>query len=63
MFFFKALYWGDEGARRNYELQIKNSVTAARTNLGEVPIVYGECGIPMDMKWVESCDSTRNVVS
>lgn len=50
MFFLKALYFGREGAKKNYTLQIRNIVEKAKEKLGEVPIVFGECGIPMDMK-------------
>jgi len=52
MFIYKALYWGIEGAKRNYALQIRNIVVGARKQLGEVPIVIGECGVPMDLKSV-----------
>ena len=51
MFFYNALYWG-RGVKKNYALQIRNIVQAARQKLGEVPILIGECGIPMDMKSV-----------
>jgi hypothetical protein len=50
MFFFNALYFGREGAKKNYAKQIRNSVGEARKQIGEVPIVFGECGVPMDMK-------------
>jgi hypothetical protein len=50
MFFFHALYFGREGAKKNYAKQIRNSVQEARKQIGEVPIVFGECGVPMDMK-------------
>ncbi|KAI0783200.1 glycoside hydrolase family 5 protein [Abortiporus biennis] len=49
MFLPKALYWGQLGTRQNYSLQIKNLVEAGYRSLGEVPVVIGECGIPMDM--------------
>lgn len=52
MFFLKALYFGREGAKKNYALQIKTLVDKARERLGEVPVVIGECGIPMDLKYV-----------
>lgn len=52
MFVLRALYWGDKGVRENYRLQIRNIVRAARERLGDVPIVFGECGVPMDLKWV-----------
>lgn len=49
MFILKALYFGEEGLKRNYVKQIGNLVTYARTSLGEVPIVIGEIGIPFDV--------------
>lgn len=50
MFFLKALYFGRKGAKKNYALQIRTLVQKARHKIGEVPIVFGECGIPMDLK-------------
>jgi hypothetical protein len=50
MFILKALYLGREGAKKNYALQIKNIVETSRKELGEVPIVIGETGVPMDIK-------------
>lgn len=52
MFILNALYFTRDGAKRNYAKQIGTLVEKAREQLGEVPIVFGECGIPMDMKWV-----------
>lgn len=49
MFLLKALYFG-EGVKDNYKVQIKNIVRNTRLELGEVPIVFGECGVPMDLK-------------
>ncbi|KAF9804686.1 hypothetical protein IEO21_09289 [Rhodonia placenta] len=49
MFILKALYWGHQGARENFSLQIRNIVEAGYRSLGERPVVIGECGIPMDM--------------
>ena len=51
MFIYNALYWG-RGVKTNYVLQIRNIVQAARKKLGDVPIVFGECGVPMDLKQV-----------
>lgn len=51
MFIHNALYWG-KGVKDNYALQIRNIVQAARSKLGDVPIVFGECGVPMDLKSV-----------
>lgn len=50
MFVGKAIYFGHKAARNNYSLQIGNIVKAAREKLGEVPIVIGETGVPMDLK-------------
>ncbi|EIW69938.1 hypothetical protein TREMEDRAFT_38611 [Tremella mesenterica DSM 1558] len=49
MFILNALYYGRNGAKKNYKLQISNLVNAARKSLGEVPIVFGESGVPMDL--------------
>jgi hypothetical protein len=51
MTLMRAIYWGRKGARANYHLQISNIVSAAHSSLCEtVPVIIGECGIPMDMK-------------
>jgi hypothetical protein len=50
MFPLRAFYWGQRAARDNFSLQIANIVRAARTAPGEVPVIIGECGVPMDMK-------------
>lgn len=50
MFPLKAFYWGQEGARDNFSLQIRNIVEHSYKSLGEQPVIIGECGIPMDMK-------------
>jgi hypothetical protein len=52
MFPIKTFYWGQRGARQNYSLQIRNIVEAGYKSLGEMPIIIGECGVPMDMKSV-----------
>ena len=52
MFPLKAFYWGQKGARDNYSLQIQKVIDAGHKVLGEMPILIGECGIPMDMKYV-----------
>ncbi|KIK98867.1 glycoside hydrolase family 5 protein [Paxillus rubicundulus Ve08.2h10] len=49
MFPLKTFYWGQKGARDNYSLQIQNTINAGCKVLGEVPVLIGECGIPMDM--------------
>ncbi|KAJ7590950.1 cytoplasmic protein [Mycena floridula] len=49
MFPLKAFYWGQEGARENYFLQIRNIVEAGYRSLGEKPVIIGEAGVPMDM--------------
>lgn len=49
MFPLKGLYWGQSGARENFTLQIRNIVEHGYKSLGEIPVILGECGIPMDM--------------
>ena len=51
MFPLKAFYWGQKGARENYSLQLRNIAEAAYRVLGEKPVIMGECGIPIDMKY------------
>ncbi|KAJ8496897.1 hypothetical protein ONZ45_g12265 [Pleurotus djamor] len=53
----KTFYWGQRGARENYTAQIKNIVEAGYKALGEVPVILGECGIPMDMNQGEAFKS------
>jgi hypothetical protein len=50
MSLLKAFYWGQSGVRENYALQIRNIIEAGYKSLGEVPIIIGESGVPMDMK-------------
>lgn len=54
MFFLKAFYWGQKGARDNYSLQFQNIVEHGYNSLGETPVIVGECGVPMDLKFVFS---------
>ncbi|KAF5384366.1 hypothetical protein D9615_003481 [Tricholomella constricta] len=54
MFPLKAFYWGQQGARDNYSLQIRNLVEASYSSIGEKPVIIGECGIPMDMNQKEA---------
>lgn len=49
MFLPLAFYWGQDGARDNYSLQIRNIVEAGYRALPEKPVCLGECGIPFDM--------------
>lgn len=49
MFLPMAFYWGHEGARNNYWLQIRNIVEAGHRSLPEKPVCMGEVGIPFDM--------------
>ncbi|KZT08198.1 glycoside hydrolase family 5 protein [Laetiporus sulphureus 93-53] len=49
MFPLKGFYWGHQGARDNFSLQIRNLVEAGYRSLGERPVIIGECGVPMDM--------------
>jgi hypothetical protein len=51
MFILNALYWG-KSVKVNYRTQIRNIVHNARKQIGDVPIVFGECGVPMDIKYV-----------
>ncbi|KAF8328906.1 glycoside hydrolase family 5 protein [Cantharellus anzutake] len=44
-----AIYWGVRGVRNNYSLQIRNIAESGYRALGEVPIIVGECGVPMDL--------------
>ena len=55
MFPLKAFHWGHKGARENYTLQIQNIVEKAYDALGETPVLLGECGVPMDMKYAQLC--------
>ncbi|CCM01373.1 uncharacterized protein FIBRA_03423 [Fibroporia radiculosa] len=59
MFPLKAFYWGHQGARDNFSLQIRNLVEAGYRSLGETPVIIGECGIPMDMNKGESFQTDR----
>ena len=52
MFPLQAFYWGQRGARDNYSLQIGNIAAAAHKALPDVPVIIGECGVPMDLKYV-----------
>lgn len=52
MFLLKAFYWGQQGARDNFSLQIRNIIESGYRSLGEKPVIIGETGIPMDMKYV-----------
>ncbi|KAJ9121910.1 hypothetical protein QFC24_004492 [Naganishia onofrii] len=54
MFFPRAVYFGDAQTKDNYTLQIGNIVRAAHDKLGEVPVVIGETGFPMDMNGGEA---------
>lgn len=54
MFPLKAFYWGQRGARDNYSLQIGNIAAAAHKALADVPVIIGECGVPMDLKCVSA---------
>ncbi|KAJ7059224.1 glycoside hydrolase [Mycena amicta] len=49
MFPLKAFYWGQQGARDNFSLQLRNIVEGGYKSLGETPVIIGECGVPMDM--------------
>lgn len=49
---WSCLHFGAQGAKDNYRNQIGTIVAKARERLGEVPVVMGETGLPIDMKWV-----------
>ena len=53
MTIFKALYVGKK-VKKNYQLQIRNIVHEARQRLGDVPVIIGETGVPMDLKSVQT---------
>lgn len=46
------LYFGADGARKNYTLQLSNILEKGYEAIGERPQVLGELGIPMDLKSV-----------
>ncbi len=50
---WSCLHFGKKGAMNNYRDQIGTIVTKARLQLGEVPVVMGETGLPMDLKCVK----------
>lgn len=60
MFPIKAFHWGQQGARDNFSLQIRNIVERGYKSLGERPVIIGECGIPMDMKCVAGLNPIRH---
>lgn len=51
-FILKAFHWGQRGAKENYASQLRNIVEKSYKSLGETPTIIGECGVPMDLKWV-----------
>lgn len=44
-----ATYFGRQGAKRNYQGQIRNIKQDGLKAMGEKPCILGEVGIPMDM--------------
>ncbi|ORY26618.1 putative cytoplasm protein, partial [Naematelia encephala] len=54
MFILKALHFGRKGIFLNYKKQIQTLVSAARKELGDIPVVFGECGVPMDLNGEEA---------
>ncbi|CAO3622527.1 unnamed protein product [Cunninghamella blakesleeana] len=44
-----ATYFGQKGVKKNYSGQIKNIKQSGLDNIGEVPTLFGEVGIPMDI--------------
>ncbi|KAI6041477.1 glycoside hydrolase family 5 protein [Pisolithus marmoratus] len=57
LFPLQAFYWGQLGVRENYSRQIHNIIDSAHKVLGEVPVLIGECGIPMDMNEKEAFET------
>ncbi|KNC98302.1 uncharacterized protein SPPG_06696 [Spizellomyces punctatus DAOM BR117] len=58
-----ATYFGVTGANKNYKGQIRNIVRTGRKLVGDKPVLFGECGIPMDMnekKAFETGDYTHH---
>ncbi|TIB98826.1 glycoside hydrolase [Wallemia mellicola] len=49
MMIWNALYIGYGGLKKNYAKQIGRLVHEAKKNLGDVPVFFGETGIPMDL--------------
>ncbi|TNY21435.1 cytoplasmic protein [Rhodotorula diobovata] len=49
MFLLKALYFGRNGLKKNYALQISTILQHAYRQLGETPVVLGETGVPFDL--------------
>ncbi|KAJ3189218.1 hypothetical protein HDU85_002843 [Gaertneriomyces sp. JEL0708] len=61
----EATYFGVAGANRNYTGQIRNIVQTGCTKVGRRPILFGECGIPMDMnekRAFETGDYTHHTI-
>lgn len=44
-----ATYFGQKGVKKNYSGQIKNIKQSGLDNIGQVPTLFGEVGIPMDI--------------
>ncbi|KAI9308343.1 glycoside hydrolase superfamily [Cunninghamella echinulata] len=44
-----ATYFGQKGVKKNYAGQIKNIKQSGLDNIGQVPTLFGEVGIPMDI--------------
>ncbi|KAF8802038.1 glycoside hydrolase [Phlegmacium glaucopus] len=61
MFILKTFYWGQKGARDNFTLQIQNIVEHGYKSLGEMPVVIGECGMPMDLNRREAFETDNFV--
>ncbi|SNX85163.1 uncharacterized protein MEPE_03872 [Melanopsichium pennsylvanicum] len=49
MFILKALYFGAQGLRKNYALQLGKIKDLAYASLGTVPVIVGEVGLPFDI--------------
>jgi hypothetical protein len=48
-FILTALFFGQEGLRKNYRRQIARLIENGKTSLGSVPTIIGEVGIPFDI--------------
>ncbi|KAI8910703.1 glycoside hydrolase superfamily [Powellomyces hirtus] len=60
-----ATYFGAAGVKRNYRGQIRNIITTGRATYPSKAILFGECGLPMDMnekQAYETGDYTQHTI-
>ncbi|KAL4071735.1 glycoside hydrolase family 5 protein [Scleroderma citrinum] len=57
IFPLQAFYWGQQGVRDNYSKQIRSIIDSAHEVLGDIPVLIGECGMPMDMNEKEAFET------